>query len=96
MPGLDGTGPMGMGPITGGGRGFCSPWGIGAFTRAYGVPRWRTYRRWRWIAPRATPFAAPQASREQEISFLRAQAEAIKAELGAIEARIKELTKETK
>lgn len=23
MPGFDGTGPMGMGPITGGGRGFC-------------------------------------------------------------------------
>ena len=25
MPGFDGTGPMGMGPRTGGGRGFCSP-----------------------------------------------------------------------
>ncbi|MBW2056477.1 MAG: DUF5320 family protein [Deltaproteobacteria bacterium] len=25
MPGLDGTGPMGMGPMTGGGRGFCNP-----------------------------------------------------------------------
>ena len=24
MPGFDGTGPMGMGPITGGGRGFCA------------------------------------------------------------------------
>lgn len=23
MPGLDGTGPRGMGPMTGGGRGFC-------------------------------------------------------------------------
>jgi len=23
MPGGDGTGPMGMGPMTGGGRGFC-------------------------------------------------------------------------
>lgn len=23
MPGFDGTGPMGMGPMTGGGRGFC-------------------------------------------------------------------------
>ncbi len=26
MPGFDGTGPMGMGPMTGGGRGFCSPY----------------------------------------------------------------------
>jgi hypothetical protein len=24
MPGFDGTGPMGQGPMTGGGRGFCS------------------------------------------------------------------------
>lgn len=24
MPGFDGTGPMGMGPMTGGGRGFCA------------------------------------------------------------------------
>jgi hypothetical protein len=27
MPGLDGTGPMGMGPMTGGGRGWCNPHG---------------------------------------------------------------------
>lgn len=26
MPGLDGTGPRGMGPMTGGGRGFCNPY----------------------------------------------------------------------
>jgi len=24
MPGFDGTGPMGLGPMTGGGRGFCA------------------------------------------------------------------------
>ena len=24
MPGFDGTGPMGAGPLTGGGRGFCA------------------------------------------------------------------------
>jgi hypothetical protein len=29
MPGYDGTGPRGMGPLTGGGRGFCSPLGRG-------------------------------------------------------------------
>jgi hypothetical protein len=26
MPGLDGTGPAGMGPITGGARGWCNPY----------------------------------------------------------------------
>ncbi len=25
MPGFDGTGPMGAGPMTGGGRGYCNP-----------------------------------------------------------------------
>ena len=26
MPGFDGTGPAGMGPMTGGGRGWCNPY----------------------------------------------------------------------
>ena len=29
MPGFSGTGPNGMGPMTGGGRGFCDPRGTG-------------------------------------------------------------------
>jgi hypothetical protein len=32
MPGFDGTGPRGMGPMTGGGRGFCNP-----YNTAYGM-----------------------------------------------------------
>jgi len=39
MPGFDGRGPRGMGPMTGGGRGFCSPRSIGrtwGFGRGYG------------------------------------------------------------
>ncbi len=40
MPGLDGTGPRGMGPMTGGGWGFCSPWGYGrGFSRGFGLGR---------------------------------------------------------
>jgi len=96
MPGLDGTGPMGMGPMTGWGRGFCSPWGIGASTRAYGVPRWWGIGRypprlWRWTAFWAMPFAAP-LRREQELSFLRQQATALRAALNTIRARLEELT----
>jgi hypothetical protein len=30
MPGFDGTGPRGMGPMTGGARGFCNPYYAGA------------------------------------------------------------------
>ena len=29
MPGFNGTGPMGRGPMTGGGRGYCTPSGRG-------------------------------------------------------------------
>ena len=94
MPGFDGTGPMGMGPMTGGGRGFCSPWGIRA-----GIPRWRGYGYPYYatgqFVPGFMPYA-PQMSNEQELGFLKQQAEAMRVELKEIEARIKELTKETK
>lgn len=45
MPGMDGTGPMGLGPMTGGGRGWCnlyfagvrSPFGTGIlYSQPYG------------------------------------------------------------
>ena len=45
MPGFDGTGPMGMGPMTGGGRGFCTmpmgaygPSGYGMGQFPYSMP----------------------------------------------------------
>lgn len=34
MPGFDGTGPMGAGPMTGGARGFCNP--AGGYAPGYG------------------------------------------------------------
>jgi len=37
MPGFDGTGPRGLGPMTGGGRGFCSPYGLRAGFSPYGA-----------------------------------------------------------
>ncbi|MBN2059842.1 MAG: DUF5320 domain-containing protein [Deltaproteobacteria bacterium] len=52
MPGFDGTGPMGAGPMTGGARGFCNPasggYGVGyggtsGYGRGYG--RGRGFRR---------------------------------------------------
>ena len=36
MPGFDGTGPAGYGPMTGGGRGFCAPGYGGAIRRGFG------------------------------------------------------------
>jgi hypothetical protein len=85
MPGFDGTGPRGMGPMTGGGRGFCAvplpaAWptymGTGAY-RSYGLP---------W----ATPFAPPM-TREQELDFLKTQAQGMRGQLEQIEARIEQL-----
>lgn len=97
MPGFDGTGPGGMGPMTGGGRGFCSPWGVGAAPRGYGVsPRmgygYPYYTRVGvpypfYGAPATAPGAMPSTSSmslEQELSFLKSQ-------LGQVESRIREL-----
>ncbi len=39
MPGLDGTGPRGMGPMTGGARGMCNPYGPQNYGgMPYGMP----------------------------------------------------------
>ena len=39
MPGFDGTGPMGGGPMTGGGRGLCTPYGRSYAGSGYGRGR---------------------------------------------------------
>ena len=102
MPGFDGTGPRGMGSMTGGGRGFCaipSPaaWptysGRGAYS-PYGVPWARSYYEAGPTAPVAVPFA-PQMTREQELDFLKNQAQAMRGHLEQIEARIQKLGSET-
>lgn len=92
MPGLDGTGPRGMGSMTGGGRGFCSPWGIGAAPRGY-----RAYPRTGYGHPYysgvgiSPPFYGGSIPPTQELDFLRNQAQIAKGQLEQIEARIREL-----
>lgn len=96
-----------MGPMTGGGRGFCSPWGLGAMAgRGWGMP-------YPIAAPYPTPFAyptrgtpypmappatapgappyRPQMSQAQELEFLNEQAQKIRDQLAQITDRIKEL-----
>jgi hypothetical protein len=70
---------------------------------AAGAPAWPNYGYSPYYSGPATPFYgvpypysgadpyAPQMTREQELDFLRAQAEAIKGQLEQIDARIKEL-----
>jgi len=107
MPGFDGTGPRGMGPMTGGGRGFCSPWGSGTAYRSYGRFQGMGYGYPYYGAgasypsygaptgvPGATPFV-PQMTREQELDFLKNQAQGMRGQLEQIEARIQQLGSES-
>jgi hypothetical protein len=89
MPGLDGTGPRGLGPMTGGGRGHCR---VSAGARGMGYRRGGIFPRYGgapmmpyWTAPVATPTA------EQEIDLLKSEAAALKKELDLVESRIKRL-----
>jgi len=106
MPGFDGTGPRGMGPMTGGGRGFCSPWGIGAAFAGYGTPPrvGYGYPYYGWAgasypfygtptgAPGAMPFA-PQMTREQELEALKTQSQVLTQQLSEIQRHIEGLEK---
>jgi hypothetical protein len=66
MPGMDGTGPWGMGPMTGGGRGRCNPLWSGARIPFAGYPytaphgSWMTHRRTAYFPPwGADPYRPP-------------------------------------
>ena len=93
MPGFDGTGPMGMGPMTGGGRGFCSPWGAGASVRRFGFPRRAPYAYPYYGAYGFGPFA-PRMTREQELEFLKTEARALRDDLKELETKIGKLSAE--
>ena len=86
MPGFDGTDPRGMGPMAGGGRGFCSPIGMRAAWRPYGARSWVRY---------GYEFDA-SPSRQEELDFLKSESQALKRTLEGIDARIKELVGEVK
>ena len=98
MPGFDGTGPRGMGPMTGGGRGFCAlplppaqpTYGGGGAYPPYGVPWGMPYYGAGPTAPGAGPFV-PQMTREQELDFLKNQAQVMRGHLEQIETRIQKL-----
>ncbi|MCD6367449.1 MAG: DUF5320 domain-containing protein [Candidatus Aenigmarchaeota archaeon] len=110
MPGGDGTGPMGMGPRTGRGLGYCSGYNSPGYTKGFpmGAGFGRGFRGRRWFGfgrfwPRITSVINPfsRLSRDDEVKILedekRALEEeirAIKEELENINKRIEELKKE--
>lgn len=84
MPGFDGTGPRGRGPMTGGGRGYCAVQLPGGRQRYWG--RGAYGRRWGGLTS-----GAASAAPEDELQDLKTDAQAIREQLEHIEARIKEL-----
>lgn len=108
MPGLDGTGPLGRGPMTGGGRGLCNPgggfggrgvgWRRGFRFPLYAEPAAPPFYGgygpgYTWAHPGASPYA-PQMTKEEEADFLKNQAEMLGEQLQGIQKRIEELEKQ--
>lgn len=107
MPGFDRTGPMGAGPRTGRGMGYCgSPtgtpafgvggrfgWGRGfGFGRGFGGGGMGFGWRNRFFAASVPAWAPPTP--EQEAADLKAQAEWMKGQLDAIQKRIEDISSE--
>jgi len=94
MPGFDGTGPMGMGPMTGRGMGPCGR----GYGRPFGFGRgWGSGRGLGFSGARRGYYGPAPVWREptpaEEMSDLRAEAECLRGELNRIEKRIAELEK---
>ena len=82
MPGFNGTGPRGMGAMTGGGGGFCVVPGASFVGRPYGICRGAGYG----YANRAV------SANEQELDSLRGEMQSLKETLNRIESQIEKLT----
>lgn len=80
MPGRDGTGPMGMGGMTGRRMGFCTGAGLGL----RGMGRGRG-----WFFGDPFQGAAPVA--ENDRNYLRSRADALQAELESIRKRLSDV-----
>jgi hypothetical protein len=105
MPWGDNTGPLGMGPMTGRGLGYCAGYGAPGYTqpfpgRGFGRGRGRGFgpgfgRGFAWRGP-AYPGAAPyptyqSMTSEQEKQMLQNEAQQLKQALTNIENRLADL-----
>ena len=106
MPGFDRTGPAGMGPMTGWGRGLCGPYGGRGGRRSFGPwfgwggrgRGWR-HRYWatgmpgwgRMYPPPWEGYYGPVYSQEDELAVLKEEAAWLKEELNVVEERLREL-----
>ena len=108
MPGLDRTGPMGAGSMTGGGRGLCGPCGLtrpsaprgfcmgGGLGFGRGMGKGRGWGRGLGYGRRfSSPSSGffPNLKLTEELVMLKNEAENLKKELDAIGQRIVDLEK---
>jgi len=99
MPGGDRTGPMGTGPRTGRGMGYCSGYDRPGFANPapdfrvrYGFGCGEAGRGWRHrFYTTGFPRPAPLTP-EQETAILKARADRLKSQLDAVQKRIEELS----
>jgi hypothetical protein len=104
MPGFDRSGPMGAGPMTGGGRGFCNRTAAAGMDQPY--RRGRGFGRglraglggrrgFRDGAGYPADAAAGRVADTDEVRYLRASVEELKSTVGRIEQRLSELNTNT-
>jgi len=101
MPGGDRTGPMGMGPRTGRGVGYCAGYNTSGYAEPMpgrgmgrGFVRGRGFgggRGFGWNRPNPYAYGVSYGSGQGEAEILKGQAKAMREEMEAINARIKEL-----
>ncbi len=111
MPRGDGTGPAGMGPMTGRAAGYCAGYSVPGFMNPYGgrfgggFGRGRGFGWRRWGYPTSAPYGiapygavpyGPSYSAEQETELLRNQAKSLEEQLEQIQKRLNDLETEAK
>jgi hypothetical protein len=109
MPGGDGSGPEGHGPMTGRKLGLCAGYstpgysnpsygrGLGrGWGRGIGRGYWRRGRGFWWRGYSPEPYNAPMPSREEEKTYLENLVKTLEDELKAVKDRLQDLIKEKK
>lgn len=109
MPAGDGTGPLGLGPMTGRGAGYCAGYPVTGYINP--IPgfwgwgrgwsgRGRGWRHWYyltglpgWARTPASYVQYPGINPQDELNILKNQAQVLKEQLEGIENRIKVLEK---
>jgi hypothetical protein len=105
MPGGDGTGPIGRGPMTGRAAGLCAGYTTPGYTTpVYGRCLGRGVRRgfwghgrgfwWRDYSPE--PYYSPAPTKEEEKTYLENMIKNLNEEIKSLQDRIQEISKEKK